>query len=729
MKFKLAFALHNHQPVGNFSAVFEEAHTKCYDAFISELKKYPELKISLHQSGILWDWQKQHHPEFFSDIGEMVDRGQVELLSGAFYEPILTVIPDRDKIGQLNSLNSFLKSHFEVQPRGMWLAERVWEPHLPRVINQCGLSYLPLDDTHFYYAGLREDQLYGSYITEEEGHSITLLPILKELRYLIPFGTPEKIIEFLRDAAAHHPGGMAVYADDGEKFGVWPETYKHCYADGWMERFLNILSENSDWLEVVSLGQAVEENPPLGRIYLPSASYSEMLHWALPADGVEAYEEFENRLKECNLFYENERFVRGGHWRGFLTKYPESNLMHKKMLVVSKVYEEVSKIDSIDPEQLAKARNFLYAGQCNCAYWHGVFGGLYLPHLRWAIYNKLIRAEKILRQLCDREIFYDFEDFDYDGFREIRLGNKELSITVSPHKGGQIIDWSCHNSNINLVDCMARRREGYHKKLLELHSSGQNEETQSIHNSVSAKENGLERLLAQDDYLRRPLTEHFYQEGLELDSFFGGNCKELGDFVNGAFEPSFVESDESYRLILSRRGHVWYGDFHCPLKLDKEIIFPKHGNSIQVVYRLLQNNLEIMPVNFAVEFDYNLLAPEAENRYVKIDGQRPSERSNLGAIDAAGPASSISLNDENQQVGIQIISDQSGKIWRVPIYSVSISESGFEKVYQGTSVLFLFDNSLVSGREHIIKFDIYTGPLDSMPALNLSEQPAVTEAK
>ena len=84
MKFTLALALHNHQPVGNFSAVFEEAHTKCYLPFLELIKDYPQIKFSLHQSGILWDWQKQHHPEFFELVGNMVDSGQVELLSGGF---------------------------------------------------------------------------------------------------------------------------------------------------------------------------------------------------------------------------------------------------------------------------------------------------------------------------------------------------------------------------------------------------------------------------------------------------------------------------------------------------------------------------------------------------------------------------------------------------------------------------------------------------------------------
>jgi alpha-amylase/alpha-mannosidase (GH57 family) len=194
MRFKLAFALHNHQPVGNFTAVFDEAHKKCYLPFLELIKQYPKIRFSLHQSGILWDWQKEHYPDFFKLVGEMVDRGQMELLSGAFYEPILCAIPERDQAGQLKMLNAYLKDHFEFEAQGMWLAERVWEPHLPRVLKLCGLNYLPLDDTHFKYAGLREEELFGTYITEEAGQTVTLLPIIQKLRYLIPVGKPTKIM-------------------------------------------------------------------------------------------------------------------------------------------------------------------------------------------------------------------------------------------------------------------------------------------------------------------------------------------------------------------------------------------------------------------------------------------------------------------------------------------------------------------------------------------------------
>src|SRR3712207_8106989 len=35
----------------------------------------------------------------------------------------------------------------------------------------------------------------------------------------------------------------------------------------------------------------------------------------------------------------------------------------------------------------------LYRAQCNCAYWHGAFGGVYLSFMRGALWHHLLRAE------------------------------------------------------------------------------------------------------------------------------------------------------------------------------------------------------------------------------------------------------------------------------------------------------------------------------------------------
>ena len=317
--YKLAIAVHNHQPVGNFQAIFDEAHRRAYQPFLELLRQHPNIRLSLHQSGILWEWQKKAHPEFFRLVGELVDRGQVELLTGGFYEPILVSIPERDILGQIARLSGYLNDHFEVTPQGLWLAERVWEPHLPRPLAAAGVRYLPIDDTHFFQAGFDESQLWGPYITEHDGRMITLLPIRRRLRYLIPFGEPQEIIDHLKRDAERHPEGLAVYADDGEKFGIWPHTHAHCYGDGWLQRFFDLLDQNRDWLEVVPLADAARV-APLGRAYLPSGSYAEMKQWAMPASAILQYDQFESGLKESDQFERFSRFIGGGHWRSFLTK-------------------------------------------------------------------------------------------------------------------------------------------------------------------------------------------------------------------------------------------------------------------------------------------------------------------------------------------------------------------------------------------------------------------------
>jgi len=121
-----------------------------------------------------------------------------------------------------------------------------------------------------------------------------------------------------------------------------------------------------------------------------------------------------------------------------------------------------------------------------------------------------------------------------------------------------------------------------------------------------------------------------------------------------------------------------------------------------------------MPVKFGVEFDFNLLAPDAEDRYVEIDGSKPKS-SNLGALDENTQASKIAFIDEYRQLGIQIEADQTGRIWRMPIHTVSLSEGGFEKVFQGNCTLFLFEKALSSGEELKIGFNLFTGPLEKMP--------------
>ena len=221
--------LHGHQPVGNLPWVMEESYARCYGPFLELAARYPAIRFSYHLSGCLLEWLLEHRPEHIELLADMVARGQVEIVGGAFYEPILASIPRRDALAHIALQRQFSQEHFGVDPLGVWLAERVWEPSLPSLLARAGARYTLLDDTHFLAAGLKSADLHGYFLTEDQGELLAVFPILKSLRYTIPFGEIEDSLAILREAAERAPGTMLAYGDDVEKFGVWPETYTHCY--------------------------------------------------------------------------------------------------------------------------------------------------------------------------------------------------------------------------------------------------------------------------------------------------------------------------------------------------------------------------------------------------------------------------------------------------------------------------------------------------------------------
>lgn len=704
-KFKLAFAIHNHQPVGNFDYIFEYAHQKAYASFLELLKQYPDFRISLHQSGILWDWQEKKHPQYLELINDLIKQRQLSLMTGGFYEPILTSIPERDVKGQITSLNQYLKKHFDVIPEGLWLTERIWEPHLPKVLAQSGVKFLPVDDTHFIYAGWEENQLTGPFVTENENYKVILLPISKQLRYLIPFGTVEEVIDELKEKAEINPEGMVIYADDGEKFGVWPGTYEHCYKKKWLELFFEAIADNSDWLEVIPLDEAAKVKP-VGRAYLPSASYAEMLHWSLPPKAFVEYENFENYLKDNEVFDRFDRFVRGGHWRNFLSKYEESNLMHKKMLSVSEKLLTCEQKAVLNRKLLEQAKESLYAAQCNCPYWHGVFGGLYLPHIRQAIYAHLIKADNILNNLLgNSDLHMESKDYDADGKDEVIVTSKPFTSVFKPEKGGSMIELSLNEHDFSLTDTLSRRKEGYHLKLKHAKSSSDEDGTTSIHDLIIAKEEGLEKYLVEDWYLKRCFLDHFFTDDVYLDNFQEVKFGEEGDFTIEPYETEINKNDGE--VIFTRKGHIWRPGRVIPIKVVKHFRFNNERATIEVLYELTSQDYFPVEVNFAIENNFNFQAGHAEDRFISIDGKR-HENSFLDSIGSYYDSKTFMAIDRYRHIAVALNAQTPAEIWHMPIFTVSLSEAGFEKVYQGTTFVNKYHLS-ISERPVKLSFTLLTG--------------------
>lgn len=690
-KVKFVFGIHNHQPIGNFDFVFEEAYHKSYLPFLEVLKRHPRIRIAIHFTGILLDWIEDHYPELLQMIKEMVASGQLEIMSGAYYEPIISVIPTEDRIGQINKLSERAKKLFGYEPSGMWLAERIWEPTLPSTLHDAGLKYTVIDDTHFKYAGLTDTDLSGYFITEELGKSIFLFPINKHLRYTIPFQHPDETIKLLRSFATEEGENVIVFADDGEKFGVWPETHQHVFTNGWLEHFFKTLEDNLDWIEMYHFDEVIQQVRPRGSIYLPTASYAEMMHWALFPKTFRSYEDFEHYLQNQGVYQDVQIFVRGGFWRNFMTKYPEVNVMHKKMLRVSK---KLWAAHQKKGDVLKQAFDQLWAGQCNCPYWHGVFGGLYLSHLRHAIFNSLINAEKTLDGVVKNTYpIVEISDFDVDGQDEVLVETALHNAYFKPDKGAAMFEYDFKPVAKNILDTLSRREEGYHHKLqIAKLANGSNASDQgstaSIHDLILTKEPGLEKYLNYDWYEHKSLIDHFFDQSATPESFIQVKYNELGDFVNQPYQLiTNKKTKEKVILTFSRNGHIRNNGQIQPVSIKKTVSIHINSTDIDIDYELTNNGEGNIAVDFGVEFNFGLQAGHADDRYY-YDRQGKLENYFLDSLGEINDQDFLGLRDEYMKIDITLHSNKKATIWRMPVETVSLSEAGFERVYQSSLVLF-----------------------------------------
>ena len=510
------FGVHNHQPAGNFDGVVAEAAASAYHPFFEVLRAEPDVRLTVHCSGSLLAWLRERAAPTFDLLGTLAARGQVELLTGGFYEPVLPMLPDTDKVGQVQRLTEFLRASFGVTPRGMWLAERVWEPQLPRVLRAAGVEFVVVDDHHFALAGLDPETLGGYYLTDDQGAAVAVFPISERLRYLVPFAEPAEAVAYL---SARRRAGSITLVDDGEKFGVWPGTHRLVYEERWLRRFLDALRQ-APGLRVSTFSRVLDSQPSRGRVYLPTASYTEMGEWALPAPAAEEIDAARERLRALPDGAALARLLRGGSWRGFLVKYPEVGDAYWRMLRLSRRLEAALTARP-DDARLLEARDRLWRGQANDAYWHGVFGGCYLPHLRRAVRSALIDGDARLAAAEARPALGWEEGADNAAGRvEIRLWSRDAAITLCPHAGGALTELAFRPRALDVADVLTRRREAYHARIAQAASAApaQGDQARSIHDRVAVKEAGLDRLLEYDGLRRASLREGLLRRETGVDA-------------------------------------------------------------------------------------------------------------------------------------------------------------------------------------------------------------------
>ena len=555
MKTSLLFGIHCHQPVDNFDWVLEEAIEKSYKPFFKILKEFPQFKCSIHYSGWLLEYIEKHDEELFSLMKSLSN--QLEFFTGGYYEPVLSAIPSVDRVGQIKKLSNYIKKHFNQQPKGLWLTERVWDNSIIKDLKKCGIQYVVVDDYHLLTSGVKTENLNGYFLSEDGGESIALFPINQALRYAIPFYSLEKTKDILESFSNLKGKNAAVIFDDGEKFGIWPKTYETVYEKNWLRDFFAQTLANEK-IKVETFEEFYTGNPPIALSYLPTVSYFEMGEWSMTSKDTLALE----HLLENNP--ESHQFIRGGTWKNFLTKYQESNWIHKRYIELSKKQDT----------QL-KYKDALYKAQCNDVLWHGVFGGIYLPNLRDNAFKYIIECEKLIPSKREKL------DIDFDGYEEYKYNTSELLTIVSLKNGGQIFELDILEKNFNLQNTLTRYEEAYHSKIEvnkeeEVTTPLASDDIATIHDNKLIVDEDIS--LITDWYFKKSAIDHIVPNDTTAIDFYNNSFHELSDFTN---QPYKLKKSKAKTLTLTRAGGI-FTDKKFETSLEKKYQFVKNTISVDI---------------------------------------------------------------------------------------------------------------------------------------------------
>lgn len=667
-KAKFAMIFHCYQPVSNFEEVIEKAYATAYLPLLETLKDFSGIKVCFHFSGNILEWLEQKHPEYIVKLNDLILSGNVELLAGGYSEPIMSMIPEYDRHGQIVLNKGIMERLFDVSASGAWVSERVWDPTLIRTLSRENISYTIVDDHHFIKAGLCDDMVYKPCRVRSGDDSIVLFPGHSFLRYSIPFRDPDETINYFKNALDSNSTEdlCFFFADDGEKFGSWPHTHRHVYKKGWLSSFLKKLEDNSDWIETLTCSEILEDIVPEDVKEIPHSSYKEMMSW-------------------CN-----------GNFSNFFKKYPEAGRMQRRMVKVSENIESARPY--LADEQFYSAQKELFKAQSNCAYWHGAFGGVYLPHLRSGVYEHLLKAQGIVDKSIQKgkaplRVFENYKDTENS---ETIITNSFLELYTTPDRGGRLCELDYKRQKLNLLNTIRRSHEKYHNKLdsgyfskiRKARAAVKKGIDADIHDILGVAQHGLKRFLNYDDYERDSFLTHVFRPECFWPELGKKRSSDNG-FLTGKYSSSIVTGRDQIKQVFSRRGTVGFSHENVSdIEVVKEIEI-SHNPVVFFSQKLIDHSENSHNLGMASEFNLMIWDKHfiAKPRRICVD--------------------KIYLKDMYSGTELDFRFNEKCRIFTYPVYSINETEMGLCRTFQGISLVIGKDNREELGKnEYMLQFSL-----------------------
>jgi alpha-amylase len=638
-KTHLVLGSYNHLPEGTEETVLEETYQTCYRPFLSVLYRFPDIYCSIHYSGSLLRWLEGRHPEFLMLLEEMALRKQIELLGGGFFGPLMPLLSNADRLGQIEYLTTFIRKNFGKRPHGCWMMEYMWEPSLASTLQTSGMDFTFLPVSHFRAAGLGTDSLFAPVFTEDQGRGLAVYPVFDcQMSFQKSMGFADALESIRTVYDLDHPLTVIFMAGEAIK-DLWSSS-EYESPDVYLERTFTAIRKDALSVETVTPARYLRSVRHFRRSYFPSGATERYLSSGL---SVKLQKERKRALQRLNG--DGERFLALGGIRQPLLRYEEGTTLYAKMQYVHLLVGQLRG----DKSRKKTAQEDLWRGQCGDAYWYSPGGGIYRLSLREAVYSALIAAEKTTRQKSSFASGIIQADIDFDGVKEIIYQGTEINAYVHA-RGAVVFELDSLKTSRNLTNVFQRYEE--------MNTTG----------SLGPR--------------RRCFLDRFRAFPSKLEDLPNAVVEDLGTFADAYFTSRELKRTNQ-EIYLFREGFVSLGERKIPVTVEKAFLFRKTG--VTVRYSITNRGSDYLKCQY--NCDLNLspsikpaklsLAAAQKDRSVELDSQVPGE---------VYGSHKLTLLDLETEEPIFVATDTPCRMLQTPLYNLVDIRGTLERLYQGCAI-------------------------------------------
>lgn len=541
MKSKFCLVLNADLESSDETVLLEKNYQNVFKPLLSFLYSHKDFFLTIGFSGPQLSHYEKKHPESIELLHELSSKRQIEIIGGGYYSPIFPLLLPMDRSGQIEKMNSLVRSTIGKRPCGMTLFGSIWDSCLVSTFQSCGMEYVFLDSSLVPKKHLKCCPLIAS----EQGRSIKIFPSYKNLIPLENESCQEWTSRIKTFASKIRPEQFP-FSDEFfepvlslcfsfEQFGSFMKS--QCFAS---------VSENSEDVSFTTPYLYLKKSKCFSPAYIPAGMDSEISKWSLiPFEQVENKTGFPPTIQDyLNLYLQNKR-------------------LYERMVYISML---VSQCKGGDKVRKTASSEMLWKAQDGTNYLSPSFGVPSPAEKRQKAFRALNEAERLIREAAKifRESLTSF-DCNGDGLNEYICQMEKYNAVVSL-QGGQISELNFIKSGANYAASLSR----------------------------------IEKFDSGTDFYNRGFFSDHLIETEKFEKYLAEKTIENCIFSNSQFSEKKLESK---RKEIQLEGNGLFSSMKLPVKLRKNFTFSSSGITVQYILKN-ESPIELNAF-FAVELNFS----------------------------------------------------------------------------------------------------------------------------